>query len=199
MPPLPAALPGRRERQVDSTRARLFQAAVAEFRRVGTDRANVTRIARAAGVSRPSFYFHFPTKDHVLLELQWLEERELVSRLARAGSLREALHELAECLIESEVRLGDSELFRDMLSIYARRPAGLPIDDQAFPTVAALTRHFADAAARGELRAGLDPEAAARVCLASVFGLLIARTGPPAQRRADLGLLFSLYLAEDAP
>jgi AcrR family transcriptional regulator len=198
MASLPAALPGRRERQVDSTRTRLFDAAIAEFRRVGFDRANVARIAREAGVSRPTFYFHFPTTEHVLLELQWLEEQGLVARLERATSLREALHELAEGLIESEARLGDSELFRDMLSIYARRPAGLAIDAQTFPTVAAVARHFAAASARGELRAGLEAESAARVCLASVFGLLIGLPGEPAQRRADLGRLFSLYLAEDA-
>lgn len=197
--PLPAALPGRRERQVDSTRARLFGAAIGEFRRVGFARANVARIAREAGVSRPSFYFHFPTKEHVLLELQFLEERVLAARLERARSLREALHELAEGVIELEARLGDADLFRDMFSIYARRPAGLPIDEQPFPIVAALTRHFAEAAARGELRAGLEAEAAARVCLTSLFGLLIGLPSAPAQRRADFGLHFSLYLAEDAP
>ncbi len=195
----PAALPGRRERRVDSTRARLFEAAIAEFRRVGFARASVARIAREAGVSRPSFYFHFPTKEHVLLELQWLEERVLVERLERAGGLREALHELAEGLIDLEARLGDADLFREMLSIYARRPADLPIDEQPFPTVAALTRHFVEAAERRELRAGLEAEAAARVCLTSVFGLLTGLPTEPAQRRADLSLLFSLYLAEDSP
>ena len=194
----PAALPGRRERQVDSTRARLFEAALAEFRRVGFDRASVARIAREAGVSRPSFYFHFPTKEHVLLEVQWLEERALVARLERARNLREALHELAEGLIEWEARMGDSDLFRAMFSIYARRPAWVPIDEQPFPIVAALTRHFGEAAARNELRAGLEAEAAARVCLTSVLGLQIGLPSAPAQRRADFGLLFSLYLAENA-
>ena len=196
--PLPVALPSRRERQTDSTRARLFEAALAEFRRAGFERANVTRIAREAGVSRPSFYFHFPTKEHVLLELQGLEERSLAERLGRARSLREALGELAEGLIDWEARLGDSDLFRAMFSIYARRPAGLPIDEQPFPIVPALARHFGEGAARGELRAGLEPEAAARVCLTSVLGLLIGLPSAPDRRRADFALLFSLYLAEGA-
>ena len=191
---VPAALPGRRERQVDSTRARLFEAAIAEFRRVGFARASVARIAREAGVSRPTFYFHFPTKEHVLLELQFLEERALAVRLERARGVREALHELAEGVIELEARVGDSDLFRNMFSIYARRPAGLPIDEQPFPTVAALGRHFGEAAARGELRDGLEAESAARVCLTSVFGLLIGLPSEPAQRRTEFGLLFSLYL-----
>ncbi len=194
----PAALPGRRQRQVDSTRKLLFEAAIAEFRRVGVSRACVARLAREAGVSRPSFYFHFPTKEHVLLELQWLEERAVASRLEPALSLRAVLHELAEGLIELESRLGDAELFRDMIAIYARRPADLAIDDQSFPIVESLVRQFQRAAACGELRAGLEPEAAARVCLTSVFGLFMGLPSDPAQRRADFGLLFSLYLAEKA-
>ena len=75
----------------------------------------------------------------------------------------------------------------------------LPIDEQAYPLVDAVSRHFEEAGARGELRAGLEPEAAARVCLTSVFGLFIGLPNQPAQRRADFGLLFSLYLAEEAP
>lgn len=195
----PEALPGRRQRHVDSTRSSLFEAAIAEFRRVGFSRASVARIAREAGVSRPSFYFHFPTKEHVLLELQWLEERTVAARLARARSLREALHELAEGLIELEVRLGDADLFRDMIAIYARRPGDLPIDDQPFPIVDALTRHFEEAAAGGELRPGLEAEAAARVCLTSVFGLFIGLPSGPSQRRADFGLLLSLFLSREEP
>ena len=83
--------------------------------------------------------------------------------------------------------------------IYARRPAHLPIDEQPFPIVAALSRRFAEAAARGELRAGLEAEAATRICLTSVLGLLIGFRSAPAQRRADFALLFSLYLGGDAP
>lgn len=196
---LPSPLPGRRERQVESTRARLFEAAIAEFRRAGFDRASVARIAREAGVSRPSFYFHFPTKEHVLLELQWLEERRLVARLEGSRSLRDALHELGEGLIDWEARLGDSNLFRDMFAIYARRPAELPIDEQPFPILAALARHFAEAAARGELRTGVEAEATARICLTSVLGLLIGLPSAPEQRRADFALLFSFYLADTRP
>jgi TetR/AcrR family transcriptional repressor of uid operon len=195
---LPAALPGRRERRVDSTRERLFHAAIGEFRRVGFGRASVSRIAREAGVSRPSFYFHFPTKEHVLLELEWLEERRLVERLEPARNLREALHALAEGIIDIEARLGDTDLVRDMFAIYARRPADLRIEKQPFPIVAALARHFREAAARGELRAGLEPGAAARVCLVSVMGLQIGPPRSAAKRRADFGLLFSLYFEDGA-
>lgn len=195
---LPAALPGRRERQVDATRARLFEAALAEYRRVGMVRANVSRIAREAGVSRPTFYFHFPTKEHVLLELEWLEECRLAERIAATATLREGLDALAEGVIELHERLGDTNLVRDMFAIYARRPADLPIDQQPFPVVSVLTRCFREAAARGELRVGLEPDAAAQLCLVSVMGLQIAPPKTAAQRRADFQLLFSLFFGEGA-
>lgn len=194
--PLPAI---RRERSGDATRAALFRAALEEFRAVGFDRASVARIARAAGVSRPSFYFHFPTREHVLLELQWSLERRVVERLARCRSLREVLGEFVDTQIEAEASVGDSGLYRDMLSIYARRPEGLPIDEQPFPTVRELERHFARAAERGELRDGLEPAEGALLFLSSVFGLLIGSPGPPEARRGALETLVSLFVAEDAP
>jgi len=186
--------PRPRERAGDRTRARLFEAAVAEFRRVGFDRASIARIASEAGVSRPSFYFHFPTKEHVLLELQWGLERAVVERIAVAPSLREALLAFVDGMIDAERRLGGSGLLRDILSIYARRPQGIDLDDQPLPLVHELARRFAEAAARGELRGGLDPARATNLCLASVFGYLTTAGGSSDEARADLRALVSLYL-----
>ncbi len=52
----------RRDRQRLETRARVYEAAVDEFRREGFARAQVDRIVAAAGVARGTFYFHFPSK-----------------------------------------------------------------------------------------------------------------------------------------
>lgn len=194
---LPAALPGRRERQIDSTRARLFQAALAEFQRVGFARASVSRIAREAGVSRPSFYFHFPTKEHVLLELEWIEERRLVERLEPADGLRDAFDRLAEGIADLHARLGDEELVRDMFSIYARRPAELRIDEQPYPIARTLTRLFREAGVRGELRAGLEADAAVRLFMAGLMGLQVGPHATPARLRADFDRLFSLFLEDE--
>ena len=190
----PLAWPRRRERAGDRTRARLFEAAVAEFRRVGFDRASIARIAILAGVSRPSFYFHFPTKEHVLLELQWGLEREVVARIAGAPTLREALQAFVDGMVDAERRFGGSGLLRDILSIYVRRPQGIDLDDQPLPLVHELSRRFAEAALLGELRAGLDPLRATNLCLTSVFGYLTAADGSSDDGRADLRALVSLYL-----
>lgn len=187
-----------RERQRRETRARLYEAALAEFATTGFDRASVADIARAAGVSRPTFYFHFPTKEHVLLELQWHKELETCERLRGASSLREALATLADAVVDS-LESVEHGVARDMLRIYARPPEDLPLalDDQPYPLIRELSRFFAEGAARGELRPGISVEQAPLLCLTSVFGYLMA-ADVERDRRADLRVLTGLYLCEDS-
>ena len=57
-----------REVQRRATRERLFTAAVTEFKRTGVEGADVTAIVADAGVAHGTFFFHFPTKEHVVAE-----------------------------------------------------------------------------------------------------------------------------------
>jgi AcrR family transcriptional regulator len=189
---------GVRERQRAATRERLFAAALDEFRREGFERANVAEIARAAGVSRPSFYAHFPTLDHVLFELAWRLMLRAVRALEGATGLRETLDRLAGALIEAEQSVGDAALFREMISVFVRRPGAPELDAAEIPVLAEVVRRFTEARRSGELRAGMTPEQAARLCLSAVFGHLLGVDARPAERRADLRALFSLYVS-DAP
>jgi AcrR family transcriptional regulator len=189
---------GARERQRTATRERLFAAALAEFRSRGFERANVAEIARAAGVSRPSFYAHFPTIDHVLFELTWRLALQVVRRLEPTRGLRATLDRLADALIEAEHAVDDPALFREMISIFVRRPAGPEFDTAQIPVLGELVRRFEQARDAGELRSGMPPAQAARLCLSAVFGHLLGVDATPAERRTDLRALFSLYVAESA-
>ena len=71
---------GARELRRLETRARLFDAALTEIARKGLAAADVAAIAASAGVVRGTFYFHFPTKEHVLIELERNEEFRIVGR-----------------------------------------------------------------------------------------------------------------------
>jgi len=196
--PSPFVRSGVRERQRAATRERLFAAAIAEFRRSGFERANVAEIARAAGVSRPSFYAHFPTLDHVLFELAWRLMLRVARALEGATGLREALDRLADALIEAEQTVGDAALFREMISIFVRRPGAPEFDVAEIPVLVEVVRLFERASRAGELRSGMTPEQAARLCLSGVFGHLLGVDATPAERRADLRALFAIYVA-DAP
>ncbi|MGH7742930.1 MAG: TetR family transcriptional regulator, partial [Candidatus Eiseniibacteriota bacterium] len=169
--------------------------ALVEFRRVGVEAASIGRIAARAGTSRASFYFHYPCKEAVLLDLQWRVENDVVERMRTRPTLRAALDELIDALVDTEARLAHGDLLRDMLSVYIRRPAGLDLADQPFPLLMEIGRRFTTARQR-ELRAGLDPELATHLFLTSLFGVLVSPRGALAERRDELQQLAALFLEE---
>src|SRR2546423_15430004 len=95
-----------RTRQRLETRDRIFAAALAEFRRVGVAASEIEDIVRAADVARGTFYLHFPTKDHVLMELLRRQQRALGERLrsARAPSTRAFLRRAGDLLVRNSGR-----------------------------------------------------------------------------------------------
>ncbi|MGO9152210.1 TetR/AcrR family transcriptional regulator [Mycobacterium sp.] len=123
-----SSIGGVREVRRLETRARLFDAAVAEIGRSGLAGADVSTIASAAGVVRGTFYFHFPTKEHVLVELERSEEARIVTELDLAQTetddLAPVLSQLVRHVVAAERRLGPV-VFRDMLGLHfsATRPA----------------------------------------------------------------------------
>ena len=62
----PRAVP--RQRRAVTTRRRLYEAAMAEYARVGLEAARVEDIVAAAGVSWGTFFHYFPAKEDVLLD-----------------------------------------------------------------------------------------------------------------------------------
>jgi len=68
------------------------------------------------------------------------------------------------------------------------------IDGGEIPVLGELLKRFERAREAGELRAGMAPAQAARLCLSGVFGHLLGVDATPAERRADLRALFSLYV-----
>ncbi|HET6614462.1 MAG TPA: TetR/AcrR family transcriptional regulator [Dehalococcoidia bacterium] len=62
------------------TRAKLIDAALKLFSTSGYEHATVDDISREAGYSKGAYYFHFSTKDDILMELlrMWTEDRTTV-------------------------------------------------------------------------------------------------------------------------
>lgn len=181
-----------RERRGDRTRARLVEAALAEFRRHGFERASIAGIAEAAGVSRPSFYFHFATKEDLLREVLLALEVTLVERVERTEGLRAALLELVEGILELQQEVGP-EVFAEMLRAQTR--AHPPAENPPQPVGLVVEARFREGAANGELRPELDPARAPRLYLASLFGCLLDVEDAGAPEHADgLRILTSLFL-----
>ncbi|MGY2083548.1 TetR/AcrR family transcriptional regulator [Blastococcus sp. SYSU DS0539] len=63
-----------RRRRWEATHERIFAAAVQLFEDEGFDQVSVGSIATAAGVSVPTFYAHYPSKEHLVMRLAAPEE-----------------------------------------------------------------------------------------------------------------------------
>lgn len=87
----------------DSTRSRLLEATGRALARCGPHRLTLTNIAALAGVSRPTLYRHFASKDDLLIALAAHEKQRFEEGLASAlqglagrARLERALHFVAE-------------------------------------------------------------------------------------------------------
>jgi AcrR family transcriptional regulator len=166
---------GVREARRLETRARLFDAALAEIGRSGLAGADVTAIATAAGVVRGTFYFHFPTKEHVLVELERNEEVKIVAELSgirvAEGDLETVLLSLVGQVLEAESRWG-AVVFRDMLGLHFSSTR--PVEDELsqHPLLEFLVGVLTRAQRAGRVAADADAGELGVFFLTGLFALL---------------------------
>jgi AcrR family transcriptional regulator len=166
---------GVRAAQRLETRARLFDAAVAEISRAGLAGADVSAIAAAAGVARGTFYFHFPTKEHVVVELERTEEAKIVAKLdttdTSPNDLASILAQLVRHVLDAEHRLGPL-IFRDMLGLHFSSTR--PLDDELrnHPLAGFVIAAIADAQAAGRVAPDADAGELGVIFMTGLFALL---------------------------
>lgn len=185
--------PNGREVQRRETRQRVYAAAIAEFKRTGMAAADVGLIAREAGVARGTFYFHFPTKEHVLAELERLEEARLAGQLSKflaaPHDLAGALGEVVRLMTVTERRVG-KVLFREMLGLHfsPRRPEVLPGADQwaEYPAMTLVIHAVELARERGEVYPGADALRTAQFFMLGLYAMLITSYEQPRAARAEI-------------
>lgn len=167
--------PSGQDLQRRQTHQRVFRAAITEFKRAGMADADIGTIVAAAGVARGTFYFHFPTKEHVLLELERREEKrisgELVRYLQTPRAMPEVLAEVVRAVVAAERRLG-SLLFKDVLAVHfsPMRPPDDEWTDHAIIVV--LVEQIEAARERGEVDSATDGSLSAMYFLLGLYALL---------------------------
>jgi len=174
--------PTERDRQREETRRRVYEAALVVFRRDGVEAARIDEIARTAGVSRGTFYFHFRTKDDVLLELVRDSETALCDHLEVLPPdtpIAAVLDTIAE---EIAARWGDDpQLLRDIGVVSFRNIArSMDEEREAHPARLALVPRVQSAIDRNEISGLLPAEITADFFLVNLFGAAVAWVGNPA-------------------
>ncbi len=165
-----------RETRRLQTRQRILGAAIAEFKRSGMAAADVGTIVASAGVAHGTFFFHFPTKEHVLLELEAREESRLAAEFARflkePHDLATTLTKAKELVISVEGRLG-SLLFKDVLALHFS--PSRPRHDEVWtdhPVIVQLVEEIDRAREHGEAHPDVDAFCSAVFFLLGVYGVL---------------------------
>ncbi|BBX23716.1 TetR family transcriptional regulator [Mycolicibacter terrae] len=168
----PSGAGGIREARRLETRARLFDAALTEIAQHGLAGADVSAIAAAAGVVRGTFYFHFPTKEHVLIELERNEETRIVDELGAAdGDLTSVLSQVVNHVLSAKRRLG-TVVLRDMLGLHFT--SSRPVEDELaqHPVAEFLVGVIGRAQDCGQVSSELDGGELATFFLSGLFALL---------------------------
>ncbi len=169
-----------REDQRKQTRRRLYECALAIFRRDGVVACRTEDIATAAGVSRGAFYFHFPTKEHVLLDRMRETEDQICAVLERLPAETDIHTVLAALNRElAAIWQTDPQLLPELCSAAMRFTAATMSDQEATPLRALLSDRFRVAAERGEIVARLPATILGDFYLGNTLGGLLAWSGNP--------------------
>lgn len=158
---------------VGHTRERILRAALDLFGRQGFSRVSMRMVALAAGVTKPALYYYFRDKESLfeecLADFNTQMEQTMRSASDAAAGIEVAVRSVAEALLTGSpfhpVRVHD-ELADHVSGGLRRRLRG------TFQSVVVdpVTDLFVALQGRGELRAGVSPEAASAmligVCMA---------------------------------
>jgi TetR/AcrR family fatty acid metabolism transcriptional regulator len=168
-----------RQRRAQATRQRLYQAAMAEYSRVGLDSARVEDIVAAAGVSWGTFFHYFPAKEDVLLDAAGQVSRAystaISAGLAEGDDIESMLATAFAEMFRTAVQVTSSAALRGkMLEYVLSHPGSLTAyladgNDDLLPPVPATTAVLAEGQRRGEIRADEPAESLAVILLYSVL------------------------------
>jgi TetR/AcrR family transcriptional regulator, repressor for uid operon len=177
----PQVKPSARNARRLQTRERILGAAIAEFKRSGMAGADAGAIVAAAGVAHGTFFFHFPSKEHVLLELECREEVRIAGEFARflevAHDLVSALTEVVHLVTGLEQRLGPL-LFKEILALHFSPTRPHKDEWTDHPVIVLLVREIERARGDGEVHPEVDAFYSATFFLLGVYGVLTTTDNP---------------------
>jgi len=163
----------RRERHRTETRARLFRAALDLFAERGFMETTVEDITEAADVGKGTFFNYFPTKEHVLATYGGERVARVQAALdeARRGS-RSVLEIIRDLAADSAGQSKENPAL--LRAIYAAHASCAPVRQELQKRMRLsrriLSRLFALAQERGEIRRDVSANDAARLAQLALMG-----------------------------
>lgn len=130
-----------RTRRWEETHQRIFETALRLFQELGFEDVSVSLIARGAGVSVPTFYAHYPSKEHLIMQLPTDEDMHALlatqpAELSLPDRIRAAVHlifaqwspEFREIQLARWKVIATTQSLRTRAAEFERRTAGMFAD-----------------------------------------------------------------------
>ncbi|MFI9813054.1 ScbR family autoregulator-binding transcription factor [Saccharothrix variisporea] len=155
-----------------ATREAILRAAAEEFDRVGYDAAPLSAILERSGVTKGAFYFHFTSKEALAAAIVQIQD-DTWPRLADRWRDRaiDPLSTLVGLFDEAVSLLSRDVVLRAGVRLAADRELGYPgLASAHLRWEKVLADLLAAAGDAGQLRSGVDPEAAARMLTSAALG-----------------------------
>ncbi|HIL00632.1 MAG TPA: TetR/AcrR family transcriptional regulator [Myxococcales bacterium] len=188
-----------RARQSLATRNRIFEVAMAEIADAGLAGIRIEHIARKAGVTRPTIYAHFPTREDFLRELQQRTEASALDavRVRMQGSQRgHFLHRFADATIDL---LADANpvLRRETFALMLREPRREEWMGNAL--FGFLEDRVAQAQSQGEIRREMPARALTRILMVALFGFFVIESDELEAKKTQAHQMLDLLIGDETP
>ena len=185
--------------QRKATRAKLVEAALKLFSSSGYEHATVDDISQEAGYSKGAYYFHFSTKDDILMELlrMWTEGRSVA---LDAGTGQDSRAQDVRSMLEGLFSYDDAPQWPAvLLEFWSQALRHNEVSKRLTQAYAGWRRQlaeaFAAADAAGELHVN-SPDDAASIALAAHDGRAVqVAIGSPGARAMSAGELAEALIA----
>ena len=185
-----------RERQRLATRGRIFEVALAEIAERGLAGVRIEHVARKAGVTRPTIYAHFPSREDFLRELQRRSEASALDavRTRMDGSRRgHFLHRFADATIDL-LEGANPVLRRETFALMLREPRSEEWMGNAL--FGFLEEQIRQAQGRGEIGHGIPARALTRSIMTALFGFFVLEGEKPEARKKQAHQMLDLLIGE---
>jgi AcrR family transcriptional regulator len=160
----------------EGTRRCILDEAAKAFARNGYAGTSLNDVIAATGLTKGAFYFHFPSKEALALEVFRSKQQEWAAKaVAAAGTKERALDKLVEmmratCVVHQndEAARAVARLCWDLGEEAQLAPQMTPFLTNWFDLVEDMLRRAQD---EGDVRADVDVRGVAEVCVASFIGI----------------------------
>lgn len=176
--PTPAKLP------LAERRRRILETAVQVYAQHGFHQTGMRQLCTALGMSPGALYRYFPGKEAIIAGLVEMDREQLqanLSQLPRETGFLAAMQAMGDLVLRDlETNAGLLVIWSEISAEATRNPAVAELLEQHYQFIGnLLSDMIAEAVRRGELRADLDPAAAARFLVAMHDGMMTRRAVNP--------------------